>query len=92
MSHFERNVEVPFDGPDGYTLSGKAEFTARVDSWGELDIDTDSLIVRVKGEVIGMDETVENDIINQLYGMSHDIIAEEARDMYEYRAETLHYR
>ena len=92
MSHFKRTVQVPFDGPDGYTLSGEAQFEATVDSWDELDIDTDSLIVLVNGKVIGMDETVENDIINQLYGMNRDIIREYERDMAEYRAETAHYR
>jgi hypothetical protein len=39
-----------------------------------------------------MDESVENDIINQLYRMEESIIDENTRDMYEYRAETLHYR
>jgi hypothetical protein len=91
MSQFERDVEVPFDGPDGYTLSGKAHFKANFD-YDELTIDTDSLMVLVNGKAIGMDETVENDIINQLYRMEESIIDENTRDMYEYRAETLHYR
>jgi len=91
MATYTRKVSIPFDGPDGYVENGTVTFEPTF-YWDDVQFDEDNFVVRVGGKVI--EQTVEQsaNILDQLHGMSHDIMRERDRDMAEYRAEMAHYR
>ena len=87
---YKRKVDVPFDGEDGYTVDGIAKFDIDIGIDGEVYIEEESLVVRLRDtQLVKLDSFQRKYIIEQLESMSEDIQAEYIRDWEESRAESM---
>ena len=87
---YKRKVDVPFEGEDGYTVDGTAKFSIDIGIDGEVYIEEESLVVRLRDtQLVNLDSFQRKYILEQLESMSDDIQAEYIRDGEESRAESM---